>query len=105
MFARLGQILRYLVITFASVAHSAEMPRQTVETEVQPDGSVRFDDQRIAGSNAIEAQLRVLAQQKTPPILRLVPNKDVSYETMQSFLGAVQKAGLQINMIGKNRPN
>jgi biopolymer transport protein ExbD len=100
MLARLGQVLCWIVIGFASVTYAAEIPRQTVETVVQADGSVRFDGQRIVGSNAIGEKLQALAAGKTPPILRLVPNRDVSYQAMYSFLEAVRKAGLQINITG-----
>src|SRR5689334_15890191 len=104
MHTRLGKALFSAILILANFASAAESVRPTVETIVQADGSVWFDGRRVEGSKAVEMKLQELAAQTPRPVLRLIPNKDVSYEAMYSFLEAVQKAGVQINMVGNIAP-
>lgn len=104
MLARFGQVMCLALVGFASATLAVESARPTVDTAVQADGSVSFDGERFEGANAIETKLLELATRQPPPVLRPTANKGASYQTIRTFLEAVQKAGLKTNMVGISAP-
>jgi biopolymer transport protein ExbD len=106
-------LLVMLIITIPVQLHSVDlnMPTsnpppplvkpQVVRIDIDGGGTIRWNDEIVAGQAELAAKLATAAAQPDQPELHLRPDRHTSYRSVASVLAAVQRAGLtKIGILG-----
>ena len=109
-------LLVMLIITIPIQLHSVDLNLPTgakapvqadpevVRIDVDFDGQISWNGERLAGLVDLEARLDEKARQKPQPEIHLRPNKMVDYDYVAAVLASAQRKGLsKIGIVGNEQ--
>ena len=89
-----------LIITLPIATHAVKLnlpqgtngpPPPAIRITIESDGTVYWDDTRMASLNALLPRLQEVASHQNPPLIRVMPDKRARYETVAQVLAAAQR--------------
>jgi biopolymer transport protein ExbD len=89
-----------LIFTLPIATHAVKLnlpqgtngpPPPAIRITIESDGTVYWDDTRMASLNALLPRLQEVASQQNPPLIRVMPDKRARYETVAQVLAAAQR--------------
>ena len=109
-------LLIMLIITIPIQMHSVNLnmptgkapppptPPQVVRIDVDFDGTVLWNGEKVADRHALESRLTAVASQATQPEVHLRPDKLASYASVAAVMASAQKLGVtKFGLIGNEQ--
>lgn len=94
-----------LVITLPIATHAVKLnlpqgpkgsPPPAVRISIEADGTIYWDEARLASLNALTPRFQAVASQSNPPMIRVMPDKRARYEHVAQVLAAAQRAHVEL---------
>ena len=77
------------------------MPPEVVQIDINADGTLAWNGERVADVPALEARLAGAAQQAVPPELHVRPDRHSPYKAVAAVMAAVQRHNLtKVGLVG-----
>ena len=109
-------LLIMLIITIPIQMHSVNLnlptgkapppttPPEVVRIDVDFDGTVLWNGEKVVGRPALEARLTRIAAQATQPEVHLRPDKLATYEAVAAVMASAQRLGVtKFGLIGNEQ--
>jgi len=98
-------LLVMLIFTLPIATHAVKLnlpqgiqgsPPPAISITIESDGTIYWDDARLASMDEIMPRLQAVASQQNPPLIRVMPDKRARYELVAQVLAAAQRAHVDL---------
>ena len=109
-------LLIMLIITIPIQMHSVNLnlptgkasppptPPEVVRIDIDFDGTILWNGEKVAGRQALEARLGAIAAQATQPEVHLRPDKLAGYASVAAVMASAQRLGVtKFGLIGNEQ--
>jgi biopolymer transport protein ExbD len=96
-------LLVILIFTLPIATHATKLtlprgisllPSPSVTVDIDFDGALFWDGERVTDLRALEARFRAVGAQERQPRIKVVPDKRVRFESVGQVLAAAQRCGI-----------
>lgn len=94
-----------LIFTLPIATHAVKLnlpqgtkgpPPSAIRITIESDGTIYWDDTRMASLSALLPRLQEVASQQNPPLIRVMPDKRARYEIVAQVLAAAQRTHVDL---------
>ena len=98
-------LLVMLIFTIPIATHAVKLnlpqgakgpPPPAIRITIESDGTIYWDNERLASLNALMPRLKAVASQQNPPLIRVMPDKRARYELVAQVLAAAQRTHVDL---------
>ncbi len=98
-------LLVMLIFTLPIATHAVKLnlphggngpPPPAVRISIESDGTIYWDEVRLASVSALAPRFQAVVSQPNPPLIRVMPDKRARYEVVAQVLAAAQRARVEL---------